>query len=260
VQRQPKEPTARELGEQQMAAGPQAQQKAWKQSGVFLAKAKAGAQRVNVEPKLNYAGVKPVNQGEFQSEFKKAGTARQESGLPEAFLALTTAISPTVIRMSSDRTFDTNVVVEMDGTGKGGKVWVSEVSLVWVVNAAGFLNVSVIDPSMLSPIRKHEVGHKQIAESIQIDLAKRMTAELDQLLPSEKNPIQKNGKNWGQEGVNAISRQIDRITNRYLNWWDELAAKADSAWDSQEQKTLSRIAQARVRVHQGRVPTVPGED
>lgn len=259
LQRQPRSgslPTPADLAETALSGGPGSKTADWQRAGRLL-KNPSPSQRVTVDTPFKYRGLKLVEGEEFQKAFQKAvnaGRARPEARLPEAFLAVESNISPPFVEHQSERTMKSNVVVDTKETKGGGQMWVSEASLTWTVVTGAFLDISRIDPRMLTPTRSHEQGHKTIAERILADLSKRLKAELEQSLPTEQNPLKKAGKSWFQDGLDAVIRQIERLNDRYLDWWDELAEKADSAWDAQEAKTLSSIAAARIQGHRQTAP------
>jgi hypothetical protein len=209
------------------------------------------------------AGVKPVSSADFASEFKKCGNkGRLEAGLPKAFLCTTGNIESVKAASVDAAKVDTNVRLDFKKSGSGGSVWVVGVNLSWELNTAGYLDIDAIDTKMLGPYRNHEQGHRTIAHQIRDRLAKLMQAELERVLPTENKPLAKTGQNWKQEGGDAIIKQISDIRDRYMNWFDELATAADSAWDTQEKKTLSDIATAiKAKEHKpgSSVPDVPGE-
>jgi hypothetical protein len=265
VQRSPngngaqKKLTPAELVEKLLKRGPGKQKRDWQRSTRKLEGSKSLSQRINIDAQSKYLGLKLVNGDQYRKEFEKAGNARPEAGLPEAFLDVDTSITPPEAATASARTIDTNVLLDTRAKSDGGEIWVTEANLTWIVQTAAFLNISEIDPAMLSPTERHEKGHQEISERTQADLAQRLKSELDQDLPSAQQTLKISGKGWAQKGVNEIIRMIEKAIARYLAWWNEMTQKADAAWDAQEKKTLSRIAAARVKTHQAAVPQVPSD-
>src|SRR5262249_33807043 len=103
---------------------------------------------------------------EFESELNKCATAKTKAGLPKAVLCTDPQLTPPNVRPDDDATLDTNVRVAFKETKGGGSTWVVSASLPWVLNTAGFLDISVIDPSMYTPYSTHEKGHRTIAHQI----------------------------------------------------------------------------------------------
>ncbi|HSQ23354.1 MAG TPA: DUF4157 domain-containing protein [Pyrinomonadaceae bacterium] len=189
-------------------------------------------------------GVKGLTSKTFASEFAKCPTARTEAGLPKAFLCATNEIAFPQLATDNAATTDTNVRVGMKEGKGGGSVWVTSASLPWTLNTAGFLDIEAIDSKMLKSYETHEKGHRTIAVQIRGHLSKLMQAELESALPTEQKPLTKSGKDFAQQGVNALVDQISKVRTRYMKWFDELSATADSGWDTQEKASLSKIAAA----------------
>lgn len=213
---------------------------------------------IQVSLSKNHDAVREVSSAEFEKEFKKCPNAQQENLLPEAFLCTQSGVSPWTTLMDDDAKVDTNIHVQTKPGGRGGgEVWVRSAILVWSLKTAGFLDIARIDPSMLGPYRDHERGHREIEDQIATRLAKLAEADLRRLLPQEKTPLKESGKDWVQVGIDVIDKRVREVKDRYLRWADELASKANAAWDSQEARTLSRIARARKGKHEPTAPSTP---
>lgn len=261
IQRQPK--TAAEIAGEELARGPQQQRgdkAAWEQADKRAAEeAQKGdmAPIIQVSLSKTHAAVREVSSAEFEKEFKACPTAHQESGLPEAFLCAESSISPWVTRMEDDpKPADVRVQTK-PGARSGGEVWVSSANLGWSLKTAGFLDTARIDASMLGPYRNHEVGHREIEDGIASRLAILAEADLRRSLPQEKTPLKESGGNWVQKGMNAIDKTIGEVKDRYLRWTQELASRANDAWDSQEATTLAKIARARQGKRAPSAPSAP---
>ena len=247
---QKKDLTAEEFAEKALTAGPKGktektQFEAAGAKAAAIDKAGTKITRVEVPAKVTEAGAKAVTTSEFEAEAKKCATTRAEGGLPKAFLCVTNEPEASNIRPDDDAKMDTNVRVSFkSGKTNEGSIWVVSASLAWPLNTAGFLDISVIDPSMLSAYQAHEKGHSTIARKIHERLARLMQVELEGALPTDKKPIIKSGKTWGQDGVDEIAKKIEAIQKRYKDWFDELSTAADAGWDTQEKATLSKIAAA----------------
>jgi hypothetical protein len=260
--------TPEELAVKALTAGP----KDTKEKAAFEKVEKAAAKveksgtpisRVEIPAAGTHAGVKGVTSSEFASEASKSGHIRRETGLPKAFLRVSSVMAPANVAPDDAATIDTNVRVAFKKSSSGGSVWVVSASLPWILDTAGFLDIESIDPKMLKPYQSHEKGHSTIAQQIRDRLAKLMQVELEGALPTEQKPLTKSGKRWDQEGVDAIIAKIEGIQQRYQKWFDELAAAADAEWDAQEKQTLSKIAAAiKATGHKpgSSVPKVPGEE
>ncbi|HSB10225.1 MAG TPA: DUF4157 domain-containing protein [Blastocatellia bacterium] len=241
--------TPEELAGEALKAGPKGKKEKaeFEKAGKAEAKVeKAGTTITRVE--IPAAGkdepVKGVTSSEYASESKKCATPKSEAGLPKAFLCTTQEITPPNVAPDDAATFDTNVRVSFKKGKGGGSIWVVSASLPWVLNTAGFLDTSAIDTQMLKPYDTHEQGHRTIAHQVRDRLSKLIQVELEGALPTEKSPLKKSGKTWDQDGVDSIIKQISDIRDRYMKWFDELTAAADSAWDAQEKATLNKIAAA----------------
>jgi hypothetical protein len=248
---QKKDPTPEEVAGEALKTGP----KDKKEKAQFEKAGKAEAAvekkgtkitRVEIPAAGTDEAVKAVTTSEFEAAARKCGRAKTEAGLPKALLCTQQEITTPNVAPDDAATFDTNVRVafKQDNDGGGGSIWVVSASLPWVLNTAGFLNISDIDVAMLKPYEVHEKGHRTIAHEIRDRLSKLLLVELEGALPTEKSPIKKSGKTWGQLGVDAIIKKISDIQTRYQNWFDELTDAADAAWDAQEKPTLTKIAAA----------------
>jgi hypothetical protein len=249
--------TPEELAAKSIESGPATDKKqfgAAKKVEAKAAKAKTPSTRVTIATPHTSNGVKTVTTSEFNSQWKACPTAHAEAGLPSAFLCAVEEITPP--QVATDATLTTNVNVTLDGTDKKGTAYVAQVDLPWTLTTAGFLNIDIVDPKMLAPYEAHERGHRTIAVDIRNRLAKMLQADLDAALPTKAKPAAYSGPTWGQDAVDAIVKKIDTLTQRYKTWYDELAGRADAAWDSQEAKSLSAIANA-VKQQQGRQPVAP---
>ena len=267
AQRQPAgrtgDPTAEELSEAALKRGPSKKaQKQFKQAVRQAEKLEKSSTpgRVDIPTPTKHRGVKPVRDADFVKEATQHRVARREAGLPEAFLGIDSEIDPLDVAMEGSQTLDTNVVVAGSATKGGGKVWVTSVTLPWSLTTAGFLNVELIDPKLLKPTDEHERGHREIAERLRDRLATLLRAELEGALPTAATPLAVKGKHWEQKGINVIIAQIQRIIDRYLDWFDALGDSADRAWDTQEQQALSRIAAGRLTTRQPTAPTLGDEE
>ena len=210
--------------------------------------------RIKVATTTTSRGVRAVSSEDFRTEFTKCRSGRQEAGLPQAFLCAEFISRPLSSGDGQLGDGDTNVVVDSrPKKGGGGEVWVVSASLPWSLTTGGFLDVDVTEPKMLKPYADHERGMGRWRCRCATTSRRLLQAELERVLPTATRPQTVTGKNWRQQGVNAIVRQIDAISDRYEAWGDELSDRADADWDAQDQQTLSKIA-ATIRTHR---PTAP---
>jgi Domain of unknown function (DUF4157) len=243
-----KPPTPEEIAAKQLKAGPTGDRAAFTKITKSAAEAEkkgTAITRVEVPTKDNDEVPKMLGASEFKTQHKACGRARQEGGLPEAFLCATHAIAVPDVAPDESATLATNVRVAFSGSASSGGLSVKSASLPWELNTTAFLNIGVIDPRMLKPYSDHEKGHRTLAHQIRDKLAKLFQLELEQSLPTDKKPLKKSGADWSQKAVDDLIKQITTITTRYSNWMDQLLDKADADWDAQEKKTLSDIAAAK---------------
>ncbi|HEY3138393.1 MAG TPA: DUF4157 domain-containing protein [Blastocatellia bacterium] len=246
---QKKDPTPEELAAAALKTGPKEKkeksefEKAGK-AAEKLEKAGTKITRVEIPAADKDEPVKPVTSSEYASEFKKCRKTKAEAGLPKAFLCTDQQLTPPDVAPDVAAKFSTNVRVAFKADDGGGSIWVVSASLPWVLNTAGFLDTSAIDPAMLKPYDTHEQGHRAIAHQVRDRLARLLQVELEGALPTAKSPLKKSGKSWDQDGVDAIIKQISGIQKRYEDWFEELTGVADAAWDAQEKAMLSKIAAA----------------
>jgi hypothetical protein len=267
AQRQPAgrtgDPTPQELSEAALKRGPsKAAKTEFEQAAKDAQRLEKSSapRRVDIPAPTKHHGVKPLSDAQFVKEATRHHAARAEGGLPEAFIGVDSEIATPVAAMEGSQTIDTNVTVGGTAEKSGGKVWVTSASLPWTLTTQAFLNVDRIDPKMLKPTDEHERGHRAIADRLHDRLATLLGAELETALPTAAKPRAVKGKDWESAGITAIVSQIERITNRYLDWFEELSTSADQAWDRQEQKALSRIASARLAPRQPTAPVVDDEE
>jgi len=242
-----KKPTPEEIAAKSAKTGPATSKPAYTAATTRQAaieKKGTPITRVDVPIPDKDSGVRGLSASDYQAEYRKCKSARAEAGVPKAFLCTTESIAAPNVAPESEATFDTNVRVVFNGGATSGKAHVSSASLPWDIKTAGFMDIDAIDTKMLTPYKDHEKGHRVIAVDVRNRLAKMFQADLDKALPTEKAPISKAGGDWGQQAVNQIISKIDALTTQYETWFAELADQADSAWDTQEKKTLSDIAAA----------------
>jgi hypothetical protein len=240
-------PAPEEIAQKNLKAGP-AGDKAFKKSAeqsLEFERKGTKISRIEVPTKNNDAGVKMVTSSEFKSKFAASPGAKAESNLPQAFLSETHSIATPDVAPEDAATLTTNVRVAFSSGKDGGSLWITSAVLPWELNTTAYLDVSVIDSAMLKAYSAHEKGHRVMQHHIRNGLAKMMQVEFERVLPSASKPLKKSGKNWGQQGVDTIVKQISNIIERYEKWFDQLNDKADSDWDKQEAKTLSDIAAAK---------------
>ena len=247
-------PTPAELAQQRLTQGPREQRRAWQREQ--RARAPRGAARVTVSTPHDNVPLKTVSDAEFRQEFRACHSARQEQGLPEAFLCTESSVGPIEVAFDGSQTVDTTIVVG----GANNRVWVESVDFAWSLRTAGFLDGSRIEAHMFSATQTHEAGHRTIEKNIRDRLAALLDKELERVLPTERSPLRVRGSNWRQDGVDRVLAQVEGVVRRYEDWHDELSNAAHDAWDRQEQVTLSRIAAARRPTRQSTVPDVDDDD
>ncbi len=215
-----------------------------KAAGKEASEKSGGAHRVQITPQQDELGVKPVNSAEFKKKYDDPSVSvHDEPGLPKAFSSAVQSIDPPHMATGAGKTIADNVDVATDSAKHA--MWVTDVRLDWHLRTAGFLDVSVIDSSLLKDYERHERGHELIAKRLQQQLAQRMTAELESVLPTQSKPVIGSGKAWEQSAINAIVNKIETVRKRYEKLFDQLEKKADEAWNIQEKETLSKIASAK---------------
>jgi hypothetical protein len=210
---QKKDPTPEEVAGEALKTGP----KDKKEKAQFEKAGKAEAAvekkgtkitRVEIPAAGKDEAVKAVTTPEFEAAASKCGKAKTEAGLPKALLCTHQEITTPNVAPDDAAKLDTNVRVgfKQNDDGGGGSIWVVSASLPWVLNTAGFLNISDIDVAMLKPYEVHEKGHRTIAHEIRDRLSKLLLVELEGALPTEKSPIKKSARH----GDSLASTQSSR--------------------------------------------------
>lgn len=254
IQRQTgRERTPVELAETELGRGPtrtRRDRRAWRQATRRATGRGGAAGRIQIPTSNRHSGVRPVSNAEFLRQWSQCPDPRRERGLRPAFMCSDASIGP--VNVQTDRTTETTVLIDHRARRRGGSdVWVVSARLPWVLITAGYLDVSRVSPTMLRPTSRHERGHRAISERIRDRLAPLLQAELVRSLPSPRRPWRAASV---QAGGDRIFNRTRQIVGRYKRWWDQLAGRADDAWDAQEARTLSRIAAARTPSRRTTVP------
>jgi hypothetical protein len=249
-------PTAAEQAQQRLTQGPRGQRRTWQREQ--RSRAPRGAALVTVSTPHDNGPLKAVSDAEFRQEFSACHSARQEQGLPEAFLCTESAAGPIQVALQGSQTLDTTVVLG----GANNRVWVESVDFAWSLRTAGFIGGSHRGAHMFSATQNHEAGHRTIEENIRDRLTPLPDKELERVLPTERSSLRVRGSDWrqGQGGVDRVLAQVETVVRRYEDWHDKLSNAAHDAWHRQEQTTLSRIAAARRANRQSTAPQVRDED